>query len=185
MSAQRDMDQSTSKVTTPAEWLMPAEALSRFSPPAGMSFGASRKVEEQVRYGFRVGDLGLLINPNTGSEAMPMPTVFPIPNTPVWLSGMINLRGNLVPIFDLAVLFAMPRKNDSQTFTLVLDKGANAVGMIVDTLPRALTEMRRMNNKPPMPATLEKYAGTSYDTAFGVWVEFDHEAFFQSLASPV
>src|SRR5438105_6725660 len=116
------------------EWLAPGAALNRFAPPQGMTFVASKKEVERVRYGFRVGNLGLLINPDTGSEAMPMPAIFSIPNAAPWLRGMLNLRGNLVPVFDLANLFSMPRSADSQTYVLVLDKGQNAVGIIIDAL---------------------------------------------------
>jgi twitching motility protein PilI len=167
------------------EWLTPGDALNRFAPPEGVSFVTSEKRPERVRYGFRIGDLGLLINPDTGSEALPMLPIFSIPNTAPWLTGMINLRGNLVPIFDLAVLFDMPRSAGSQTFVIVLDKGVNGVGMIIDALPRALIGMQRMNNVPPLPRMLEKYVGASYDTDFGMWLEFDHKDFFQSLASPI
>jgi twitching motility protein PilI len=178
-----------SSFTTPpaahssAEWLAAGAALDRFAPPEGASFVASRERAERVRYGFRIGDLSLLISPDTGSEAIQMPPVFSVPNTAPWLKGMINLRGNLAPLFDLAALFGVSRSANSQALALILDKGPNAVGMIIDGLPQALTGMRRMNNLPSLPAPLEKYVGAGYNVDSAIWLEFHHEAFFQSLAS--
>lgn len=38
-------------------------------------------------------------------EIIELPTVTPVPLTPPWVLGVINLRGSVVPVIDLAVKF--------------------------------------------------------------------------------
>ena len=41
-------------------------------------------------------------------EIIEYDTVTEIPKTPQWVRGVINLRGNVVPVIDLAVKFRVP-----------------------------------------------------------------------------
>ena len=57
---------------------------------------------KQHRARFRIGNVGVLISSSDSSELTDMPSLYYLPNTPLWLKGMANLHGNLVPVFDLA-----------------------------------------------------------------------------------
>jgi len=68
-----------------ADWLPPVAALAYFEPPPGAHLVAAqhaRAEEKRARYGFRVGGLGLLIDPDAGSEVLPMPAVAALPGAP-------------------------------------------------------------------------------------------------------
>lgn len=59
--------------------------------------------------------------------------VTPIPNAPAWVKGVMNLRGTVVPVFDLRLKFGMPPKDyDRFTVIVVVNVGARVVGMVVD-----------------------------------------------------
>src|SRR5438874_3603245 len=56
-----------------------------------------------------------------------------IANTPAFIKGVINLRGNIVPIIDLRVKFGLPESRyDGQTVVIVLNIGKRTIGVVVD-----------------------------------------------------
>jgi purine-binding chemotaxis protein CheW len=65
--------------------------------------------------------------------------ITPIPNTPAYLTGVMNLRGTIVPVVDLRVRFGLPPVEDSRLTVIVLVAvGVKIVGMVVD----AVTDVR-------------------------------------------
>jgi len=67
--------------------------------------------------------------------------VTPIPNTPPHLCGVLNLRGAIVPIVDLRLLFAMPFVAYSKTTVVIVLKvhevTQRTVGIVVDAVSDA------------------------------------------------
>ena len=59
--------------------------------------------------------------------------VTPIPRSPDFLKGVVNLRGTIVPVIDLRVKFALPDPSyDSLTVVIVLRIAGRTVGAVVD-----------------------------------------------------
>jgi len=173
------------------EWLSPTEALGRFEPPQGAGLVVAEEAVERVRYGFKVGSLSLLVGPQAGSEVGPLAPIAGIPNSPSWLLGMINLRGNLVPVFDLARACGLDASRASaepggeesaaKPMILVFDKGEKAAGVLIDGFPRALTGLRRAGQLTGLPEPLARHVPAALAAADEVWFEFDHESFFGAL----
>ena len=165
-----------------ADWLLPTEALDRFRPPEASARDQSRAPRREARYGFRVGSLNLLIKPRTASEVLATLPTAAIPNSPPWLLGMINLRSNLVPVFDLALICSLERgQEDRGRWILVLDKGEAAVGLIIDAQPVALAPTTPLNHLPSLPTALRGAVTGGFTIGSGPWLEFDHAAFFGAL----
>ena len=58
-----------------------------------------------------------------------------IANAPVFIKGVINLRGVIVPIVDMRLKFNQAQANyDAFTVVIVLNIGARVVGMVVDSV---------------------------------------------------
>jgi purine-binding chemotaxis protein CheW len=56
-----------------------------------------------------------------------------IANAPEFIKGVINLRGNIVPIVDLRVKFGLPEQGiNTQTVVIVLNIAKRTVGVVVD-----------------------------------------------------
>lgn len=67
-----------------------------------------------------------------------MPTT-PIPNTPSWVLGVINLRGKVIPVVDLRQKFGMEsRPFDERTCIVVVEVNAQEellhIGLVVDSV---------------------------------------------------
>lgn len=170
----------SSETNTLERGISPSDALNRFEPPEGFLPAMLDAPMKQQRYGFRSAGLGLLIRPGIGSEAVPMMPLAAIPNGPSWLLGMINLRGNLVPVCDLRRLVG--GASDAaleKPMILVLDKGEQAAGFLIDGYPVALTALRPANQLPGLPQPLERHVKTLISADEEVWLEFDHEGFLE------
>lgn len=175
----------TQTATSPAALLAPSAALTRFAPPAGALLGPAQvRDERQARYGFRVSSLGLLIKVGTGSEVVEARGIAVLPNAPRWLAGVMNLRGNPVPVFDLCAALDLPRSDaSSKSMVLVLDKGEHAAGLLIDGLPRVVAPGNAIEQPTALPARLATFVTHPRATDDGVWFEFDHVGFLTSLAT--
>lgn len=174
-------ERSTHDGAAASEWMLPSAALDRFEPPADMALAAV--VEKEVaRYGFKIGTLGLLIQLGTGSEVMQMPMVWTLPGAPPWFMGLTNLRGNLVPVFDLRQLLGLGQRAVSEKpLVLVLDQGDKAVGMVINDFPRPIIGMSLLPHLPQLPTVLKAHVRLGYVKDDMIWLEFDHNSFFEEL----
>lgn len=162
--------------------LLPYLALTRF---AGQVRAAPKWIEpDPTRYGFQVGSLGFLIAPKLLSEVVLEPEIYPIPNTASWLKGMINLRGNVVPVYDLAVLFERTQSVGKPT-VLVLDEVDKALAVMIDHLPKAVNLTQPVNELPELPASVQAYIAQGYYDHNQIWLELNHIPFFRSLTAQI
>ena len=137
------------------------------------------------RLGFRIGNLGLLIGEQATSELSEVLPICSIPFTKNWLLGLINLRGNLVPVFDLHELLKLESRQIKKTMLLILGQGEFAGAIVIDELPTHLTftDKEKLTNEPPLPAIIKSYALSGYEKEGMVWFNFDHLSFFKSLST--
>lgn len=62
-----------------------------------------------------------------------------VPRAPHFMEGVINLRGQLIPIIDLRTRFGMPREEHTKhTRIVVTEIGSKRVGMVVDSVSEVL-----------------------------------------------
>jgi chemotaxis signal transduction protein len=169
---------SFASVDTHDRWLLPSAALQRFRLSASAVPNVSPPATGQcTRFGFRVGQLCLLIRPDTQSEVVTHASIASVPNVPVWFLGLLNRRGHLLPVFDLHQLLQTgERRHDNHT-VLILDQGSDAVGIPVESLPQPVGLNRALRHRPPLPEVLEAHVPTAYATGRAIWLEFDHRSF--------
>ena len=136
-----------------------------------------------LRYGFHVGGLPFLVPENTSTEVLDSPPIFPVPRAPHWLSGMLNLRGNVIPVFDLSELSGLNPESDANRRVLVLGQGTQAVAVYVDDLPQPLTPGDITSKLGDPPEILQPFVGAGFTDRDENWCEFDYQEFFRHLAS--
>ena len=62
-----------------------------------------------------------------------------IPEQPYFIRGVINLRGNVIPVMDARLRFGMePKPYDERSCTVVINSRDMLVGFIVDTVAEVL-----------------------------------------------
>lgn len=173
----------------PGRWLEPEQALSRFIRPDIALFRQeeSEKAAASQRFGFMLGNVGILIPENTLSEVMRSFRVFPVPNTKEWMQGLANLRGNLIPVYDMALLLGLSDKPMEHNNLLVLEKGPKSVGLLIDNLPKSrdISQWHPLMHTPRLPAGLTEFVTEVYAVQEIIWLCFDHRAFFEFIKSSI
>jgi purine-binding chemotaxis protein CheW len=65
--------------------------------------------------------------------------VTPLPNTPAWVLGAMNLRGVVVPLLDLRTRLGLPARDvDPLTVVIVVMLGERRQGLVVDSVADVL-----------------------------------------------
>lgn len=66
-------------------------------------------------------------------------TVTPIPNTPAFIKGAMNLRGAVIPVIDLRDRFNIATADEKVSVTIVVNLAERVVGLVVDAVSDVLT----------------------------------------------
>ncbi|MDX1605082.1 MAG: chemotaxis protein CheW [Candidatus Competibacterales bacterium] len=137
------------------------------------------------RYGFRIGELGLLIESGTLGEILTDAEIHPLPLAPPALLGLINLRGNLIPVYGIASLLDQDEPEDDHFFLLVLGEGDEAVALRLTCTPVALVLGPCRPLPDALPDALRDCALEAREADGQIWLEFDHRRFFESLVHSI
>lgn len=87
--------------------------------------------------GFPVGSEWYAIDFDWVREVVAEPRVTPIPTVPTSVLGLVNLRGEMVPVFDTGRLLGVGPVGDSP-FLVVIDAVAGLAGLAATGLPVAV-----------------------------------------------
>ena len=92
---------------------------------------------------FSVGEQAYGVEITTVREIRAWAGATPLPNTRDFVRGVINLRGTIVPIFDLRARFGEGRTEAGKNHVVVvLSSGSKWVGLLVDAVSDILTVER-------------------------------------------
>jgi purine-binding chemotaxis protein CheW len=70
-----------------------------------------------------------------------------------WVRGVINLRGRIIPIYDLAAHLGIDATADDDSMIVILDTGSETLGVIVDGVDEVLTiEEQQLERVPTADA---------------------------------
>lgn len=100
--------------------------------------------EQQGQYlTFFVGKESLAINIHEVKEIIEISNITTVPMTPDYIKGVINLRGNVVPVVDLAARLSQVKSEISKRSCIVLvevesDSEPQIIGMLVDQVSEIL-----------------------------------------------
>lgn len=165
---------------TAGEWLSPTEALTRSPPRSLPRISLGTATSQTVRYGFKVGDIGFILAARERAEVIDQLTPCTIPNTPAWFRGMINVRGNLVPVFDLLRLFDAGGQHASYKL-MTIGQNLKMVALLIADLPEIVELIKPDNEAPPLPTALQAHIRKTYFYQDTIWVDMDFDAFFNAL----
>lgn len=108
-----------------------AEALAkrRKAPARSESVEIVRFIIDGQPYAFEVSQL---------REVSPLSSVTPVPCCPIFLIGVINLRGQIIPLIDLRTFLSLPEPGQPiLNKALIVEQGEVCVGFLADEVLRA------------------------------------------------
>jgi twitching motility protein PilI len=173
--------------------LAPIEALTRgfvladheeaSSSPVAPHALVQAPAQFELRQGFRVGHLALMIRYEDGSSLTDLPATRRLPNSPAWFIGMANLNGALIPVFDLAHFLGVDASATAKPMLLVLGHGEDAAGIVIDGLPQRLRSSPddRLANAAT-PTALAGCVGATWWVAEQLWIDLQVGALLQRLS---
>lgn len=84
---------------------------------------------------FRLGEETYGLDILRVQEIRELDHVTRVPHVAAYVRGVINLRGSIVPIVDLGLMFGFPAREDlGKASTIVLDSGGRLVGLVVSSV---------------------------------------------------
>jgi purine-binding chemotaxis protein CheW len=97
-------------------------------------------------------------------EILRYPDITRLPNTPDFIKGVINLRGNVIPVVDVRIRFGFPKGDITDlTRIIVVETGGKQVGLLVDNVYQVV-RIPFTNVDPPS----ELITGVSEDFITGI-----------------
>ena len=168
-------------------WLSPSAALNRLQlDDEELRNGAAatlRTVEHtQQRHGVAIGSFSVLLPGDVVSEVVKGSTIYPIPKTASWVKGLLNLRGNLVPVFDLAEHFDTHGQARESPQIIVVGKAEQAIALIAEGIPRlASTSQAISHSTLPLPDGIRSHVRQAFAEDDNMWLELDFSGLIESL----
>lgn len=107
--------------------------------------------------------------------------VTPVPNVPDYIEGMINLRGEIIPILNLRRKFGMEKVRPTEETSLIVSNSRGMpIAFEVDRVAEILTLEDDKAHEVPMMIRSDKtnYAGIIADTGRGLAVILDIDGVF-------
>lgn len=83
---------------------------------------------------FKLGNEEYAIDINNSKQIIDMENITPIPNTPEYIQGVMNLRGQIIPIIDLKKLLNISHNNNIKSRIITVEIKDFLVGIIVDNI---------------------------------------------------
>lgn len=82
-------------------------------------------------------------------EILRIPEITRLPNTPEYIKGVINLRGNVIPVVDIRLRFGMQQVALTElSRIIVVEIGEKLVGLLVDNVHQVIRLSRSRIDEP-------------------------------------
>jgi purine-binding chemotaxis protein CheW len=120
-------------------------------------FAAERKTDREEKeqlmqlVGFTIGKELFGVDILMVQEIIRSAPITSVPNSPDFIEGVINLRGNIIPVIELRKRLNLYRQETSakDAWILILDIEGRVTGFIVDSVTKVLKIMESTIEPPP------------------------------------
>ena len=147
------------------------------------SFNPSQGTQGLRRVGFSVGNIHFLLQEGTFCELLVDIAVFPLPYAPNHFCGLINLRGNIIPAYDIGTF--IPGSQTNSRFALLIGKQDKGAALLVDDKPK-LIDIGSTHHSAASHLHINSKLGDCFDATFVVnginWHSLDHHKLFSILS---
>ncbi len=110
--------------------------------------GSVEKLDQMIS--FNIGEEDYGVNIQTVKEVIRKREITRLPKTPAFVKGVINLRGDIIPIIDLRERFGMEqRESTDMTRVIVAEVDGRPIGMVVDSVSHVIRIAQDQIEPPP------------------------------------
>ena len=100
---------------------------------------------------FAIGDEVFGASSTCVRRVEPLRDLTPLPCTPGWVAGVINLQGRIVAVIDLAALLELPRTGITDLSHVVIIAYGDVEAGILASRILGLRRIREASLRPPLP----------------------------------
>jgi twitching motility protein PilI len=153
-------------------FLVELERLARANS-VGLPKGESNK-DEWIGVGFRLDDMACVASMGEVTELLPPPETVRVPGVQPWVIGLSNVRGSLLPIFDLeGFLLGRNLARRPSLRVMVVSDGDLRAGLLVPEV-LGMKRFRRSdrNEVKPGAGAAEPYLDGAFKAAGQTWNVF-------------
>jgi purine-binding chemotaxis protein CheW len=116
---------------------------------------------------FRLAEERYALEARYVQEVCPFKELTPLPFTPPFVLGIVNIRGRILPVFDLKKFFGLPEKGVTDLHRIILVRGHDLeLGLLADVVV-GLRSVPMGGLQPSLPTL----AGIGSDYLMGVTAE--------------
>ena len=161
------------------KWQVNGSKLTHVEAPKAM-----REMGVEAIFGIHLAWIGLLVSKDSYCEVVDKIHVNALPNVQPWISGIINLRGNLIPVFDL-FFFLEEEAADNKRRLMVIGQGDKAAALWIDGFPEIKNSecLKPLNELPVLPQQLQGFVNGGYTESAEVWIDLNFDDLFKALGS--
>ena len=93
-----------------------------------------------IFFSFMLSDTAYAVPVTAVKEVLPYEQVTPVPRTPEYLRGVVNIRGTVISVIDFRVLFGLPISEIGKETSIIVSEVANnneapfVFGLIADSV---------------------------------------------------
>ena len=88
-------------------------------------------------------------------EVHPLRDLTPLPGTPPFVRGIVNLRGRILPVFDLKKFFGLPEQGVTDLHRIIVVRGNDLeLGLLADVVA-SVRSVAVESLAPPLPTLSE------------------------------
>ena len=139
----------------------------------------NNKKRKNAFLSFKIGKETFAVSVKKALEVLEKQNITTVPNVPDYIEGVINFRGNIIPVVDTRLKFNLPKRNEDAkyvviVFDLLIEEKKMLIGAIADSVEDviALDE----NNILPIPEM-----GFKYNSAYILGMLKNNESFTMIL----
>ena len=135
-------------------------------------------------YGFKIGEIQLLIDADVRSEVLSDVAITSVPLMPSYVRGLCNVRGSLVPVYDMHKKLGLdaPNISPSNKKILLLDENQDMAGIEIEEMVVSL-QFDEQDIERGTTSDNEMLNGCityCYKENDKTWFGFDHTKLFDS-----
>jgi len=135
-------------------------------------------------YGFTLSGAKLLFDDSLPVEFILKPVYYTLPNSVPYCMGLINVRGNVVPLYSVHFLLGVDRVPTRIEYGLLVGEGSDAVVLAVESEPVYFNveNLEASSENQLSDLDIGEFVIQSYTNDDEVWSLLDAGALFESLA---
>lgn len=137
---------------------------------------AGQEESEWIGLAFRIGDEGFVAPRDDVREVLTYPGILTrIPGAKAWITGLANVRGQLLPVVDLkAFLGGTPTRPGRDTRVIVVNHRDIPAGLVADEVIgfRRFPAEQQVEESPEVTLRCERYLQGAFRQEAGSWPVF-------------